>query len=584
MSRFTPIFAFIFHNKWRLIIAAVIILPILLIVWFATKPTQPTYVTEKAVRGDLTQTVEAVGTVISDHDLKLQFPSSGIVSSVSVKEGDTVKAGQTLATLRSGNLSADIASAQGRVLAAQATLQALQEGSRPQDIAISEADVLNKQSSLNAAKSSLQNAEAAVKSAQENLTALKQQADTSLSGYVTTIGSENAQQLTTADIALSSMIDIFSNIDVADALIKYGTSEYDVLRSTLQTDELAVRAQQNSTDKPVDIITSIAIWSKTRDVVQTAANDVDRTYALISKLPVTSAFSESTRSSYKDIVSAQRSTLQSALTSLDSTLKTLRDASASFTTQIAQQQSSLISAQGARDKALADIATYQASLQISQAQLELKRAPARQTDLNSAAASLQQARGSLAAAVANYQNTVLTAPIGGVITKVNLKTGEIAPAGEAITMLGTSPYRIEMYVSEIDIPKVALSQTGSVELDAFRGTRFKLHVSEIDSAATDKDGVSKYRIRLDFNYPHDDLKVGMTGDSEIDTGLRTNVVSVPLRAVIQNAAGQKIVRIMKEDNTIEERIVTTGMEGTDGNVEIVNGVAEAETVVVLEKK
>lgn len=582
MSFLSRIFDSIKRHKWATAITVIILLPILALVFYALQPSKPTYVTQKAVRGDLTQTVEAVGTVISDRDLDLQFPSSGIVSAVYVKEGDHVHAGQTLAALRSSNLAANIASAQGQVQAAQANLDALLQGSRPEDIAITQADVQNKQSSLQAAQQSLQTANAAVQSAQQNLAALKQQVSTSLSGYVSTIDSSSQQQLTSADIALSTMLNIFSNNDVADAIIKYGTSEYDLLKQDIQSNEQIIH-QLSITPAPVDYDSAMALLNKTKLAVQNAATDVDRTYTLIDKLPVTTYFSESSRSTYTASISTQRSAMQAAVAAIDTTIKTVQDASATYTTQITQQEANLTSAEGARDKAQADIATYQSALQISEAQLQLKTAPPRKTDIDSAEAQLQQARGSLAAAVANYQNTLLTSPIDGIVTKVNVKAGEAAPLGSAVTMLGTSPYRIEMYVSEIDVPKVQVSQTGSVELDAFRGTHFKLHVSTIDSAPTNKDGVNKYRVRLDFNYPHDDLKVGMTGDAEIDTGLRKDVISVPLRAVISNADGTKTVRIIDSKGTIEQRPVTTGMEGSDGNVEIVSGVKEGESVVVLAK-
>ena len=76
----------------------------------------------------------------------------------------------------------------------------------------------------------------------------------------------------------------------------------------------------------------------------------------------------------------------------------------------------------------------------------------------------------------------------GIITKVNVKAGEMRPSSEpSVTMLGDSPYRIEMFVSEVDIPKVKLGQSGSIKLDAFQNKRFDLKVNDIDSAATDKD-------------------------------------------------------------------------------------------------
>ncbi len=582
LSRLAPVYAFVKRQKWKLIIAAVILIPLGMIVSYAVTPTKPTYVTELSTRGDLKQTVEAVGTTISDNDLQLQFPGAGIVSGVFVKEGDHVTAGQRLATLRSGNVSADIASAQGRVMSAQAALDALQQGNRPEDIAISQADVQNKESSLNAAKASLQNAETALQSAEQNLEALKQQISVSIAGTISNIGGTVAQQMTTADIALSTMQDIFSKNDVADSLVKYGSSEADLLKSSMQTTSSTLRSIA-LTPSPSDYDSAITLLDRARVAVQNASTQVDQVYSLMSRLPVTSYFTENSRSSYKSQISAERSTMQASLSTLDATSKTLRDASAGFLTQITQEQASLTAAKGARDKATADIATFQAALQISQAQLQLKQAPPRQTDINSAVANLQQARASLALAAANYQNTVLVSPISGVITKVNVKAGEFTPAGSAVTMLGASPYRIEMYVSEIDIPKVQLAQSGSVELDAFRGTHFNLVVSEIDTAPTNQSGVNKYRVRLDFKYPHDNLKVGMTGDAEIDTGLRPNVVSVPLRSVIRSGTGQSIVRVLNADETVTDKNVTTGMEGTDGNIEIVSGLKEGETVVVLVK-
>jgi HlyD family secretion protein len=234
------------------------------------------------------------------------------------------------------------------------------------------------------------------------------------------------------------------------------------------------------------------------------------------------------------------------------------------------------------DRATADIATYEASLKIAEAQLQLKKAPARQTDIDARVAAVNQARASLARASADYGNTVLTAPIAGRITKVHVKTGEFTPAGAAVTLLGNSPYRIEMFVSEVDVPKVQVTQSGSIELDAFRGTNFQLRVSEIDPASTDRDGVPKYRIKLDFIYPHDELKIGMTGDAVIVTGIKKDVISVPLRAVLEREDGTQYVRVMDENGVVTEKTVSTGLEGESGSIEV-TGIEEGENVIVLEK-
>src|SRR3989344_8438969 len=159
-------------HKWKSIFGAIVLLLIVWTISAVTGPKAPEYITEATKRGDLTQTVEAVGTVISEKDLALQFRSSGIVGQVLVKEGDTVKAGQRLAATRAGDLSASVAGAVARMRQAEASLRALQEGTRPEEIAIAEAQLMNRRASLETAKATLSTAESALKNSEANLAAL----------------------------------------------------------------------------------------------------------------------------------------------------------------------------------------------------------------------------------------------------------------------------------------------------------------------------------------------------------------------------------------------------------------------------
>lgn len=582
MSIFSSTFAYIRTYKWRFIIAAFVGLPLAAIIFFALSPTQPVYVTQTAQKGDLRQTVEAVGTVISERDLELQFATSGIVSQVYVKEGDTVSAGQRLAILRAGNLSASIASAAAQLKVAEADLQAKIEGARPEDIAVSEADVASKRASLETAKIALTTAKDAYKRANQKLAALNTQADIALASDIAGVSSAVTKEVTVSQNAISEVKSILNNTDVIDAMIKNNSADSTDIMTMIN----AVSPQLSSLfskPTPTELIDAVSLLELSKNAVNQTSSVVNRVFDLIGRLPETGSFTETDRQSYKTDLATQRSALQTSLNTLDAKLKTLRDASASYQTQIAAEESAVTTAQGAMNRAEADIATYDAAVKIAEAQLQLKKAPVRKTDLDAAVANVQQARASLARAQADYGNTVLTAPVAGKITQVSIKPGEYTPAGAAITMLGVSPFRVEMFVSEIDIPKVHVTQTGSVELDAYKGTNFALHVSDIDPAATDRDGVPKYRVRLDFVYPHDELKIGMTGDAVIVTGVEKDVVSVPVRSVLERNDGTYYVRIQKQDGSIEERTVVMGLEGEGGSV-AVTGVTEGELIIVLEKK
>lgn len=562
-------------------IAIVLILFIAWISYAVSRPKKIEYVTAVSVRGDLRQLVEAVGTVTSEKALELQFPGLDVVSQVYVKEGDTVKAGQKLAQLRSGSLSASIASASANVQSALASLRALEEGARPEDIAIAEAQVANKRASLSAVKQTLVNSEQNLVTAMNQLDVLKNETAVNLSGQVGTAGSTVSQQLATAKTALLAVRGVFDANDVQDAIVKNNSAGYDSLQLGLQTAISQISSAQTFAT-PSDYQAAIKLLSSARTLVSGGADLMNRSYDLVANLPLTAYFTSTSRETNKSTIATQKTYVQTSLSTLDTALKTIQDASASYNSKIVAQEAEISTLKGTRDRAKADIATYETSLQIDEASLALKKAPARQTDIDSARARVRQAQADVARAVAQYNDTVLYAPVDGKVTKVNVKAGQMRPSTDpSITMLGNTPFRIEMFVSEVDIPKVSIGQSGSILLDAFRDSRFPLRVSEIDSAATDKDGVPKYRVKLDFVNLTKELKVGMTGDGEIVTGFRSGVISVPARSIVERGSGS-VVRIQK-DGKIEERSVTTGMEGEGGALEV-NGVSEGETVIVLEKK
>ena len=578
------IWAFIKRRKKTSIAIA---LAVLLIGYFgatAGAPAEPEYLTEVSKKGDIRQTVEAVGTVISERELELRFGGVGIVSEVYVKEGQRVNAGQKLAQLRAGSLGASVASEQASLQQAIADLRALQEGTRPEDIAVAEADVASKRASLQAAQSTVESAERNLKNAQDQLKVLQQEANVGLSGQVSTSLSSGLEQMVSTENALSVVDDILNKVDVQDAITRDRPGADNTVRLQRADAFNVIANARRAMTAANDYQAALDALDVGQRAVTAARTTMDALFGIISTLPETSNFSNADREENKATITAQRTKIQTAGSTLTTVQSNLRNSAATYDTKIASQESTIISQTGTRDKAKIDILTYQAAIQSAEAQLALKKAGSRKTDIDAAAARVRAAQANVARASANYGDTVLTAPVAGVVTNIHIKAGESLPTGPAMNMLGDSPFRVEMFVSEIDVPKLVLTQTGSIELDAFRGVNMKLHVSEIDAAPTLKDGVSKYGVTLDFLHNHPELKIGMTGDAEIVTGMRNNVLMVPRRAVLDSTGSGTYVRILKPDNTLEERTVTIGMEGESGDVEVLSGLAGGETIVVLVKK
>lgn len=95
------------------------------------------------VQENITSTVDAAGTVRSNQSAVLTWQAGGTVGEVNVKVGDTVHASDTLASLSTASLPANMIDAQSSLISAQQTLDNLQQSKVPQAQAL--VDLLNAQ-------------------------------------------------------------------------------------------------------------------------------------------------------------------------------------------------------------------------------------------------------------------------------------------------------------------------------------------------------------------------------------------------------------------------------------------------------
>ena len=101
------------------------------------------------------ETVSATGTIEPANQANLKFAQSGKVTAVGVKVGDTVTAGQTLASIDPTTLQAAVTLAQQQLTAAQAQLTAATSAANAGQIASANAQVTAAQSKLTAAQEAL---------------------------------------------------------------------------------------------------------------------------------------------------------------------------------------------------------------------------------------------------------------------------------------------------------------------------------------------------------------------------------------------------------------------------------------------
>jgi HlyD family secretion protein len=93
-----------------------------LVAWLLTRGSSSTYRVATVGTGTVEATLDSVGTITPVNQANLNFSVSGTVSTVDVSVGQSVTAGQTLATLDVTSLNAAVVSAKSTLATAQATL------------------------------------------------------------------------------------------------------------------------------------------------------------------------------------------------------------------------------------------------------------------------------------------------------------------------------------------------------------------------------------------------------------------------------------------------------------------------------
>jgi HlyD family secretion protein len=175
------------------------------------------------------------------------------------------------------------------------------------------------------------------------------------------------------------------------------------------------------------------------------------------------------------------------------------------------------------DAARADVVRAEAALAASQAnQFELKR---REQDVLAHRADVSRARAQVAMTDTQINDTVVIAPIDGVVLVKSAEVGEVLAAGTTVVTIGDIDHPwLRAYINETDLGRLKHGQSATLTTDSFPGKSYPGRISFIASEAeftpkqiqTHEERVKLvYRIKIDVDNRSHDLKSNMPIDAEI---------------------------------------------------------------------
>lgn len=230
--------------------------------------------------------------------------------------------------------------------------------------------------------------------------------------------------------------------------------------------------------------------------------------------------------------------------------------------------------QTAKDEGKEESVITQLESSVSSAyQTEQKAQDAYQEALQAQTDTLRSANNTLASTDENYQKSsltkgdttedleqqledlqtslddcVVTAPIGGVVTSLVVKTGDTYVEGEIMTIQNCEMFTVSAQIDEYDISDLKEGMEVVIKTDATREDELEGVVSFISPTATASTGSSTdatYEVTINILTQDDRLKLGMTAKLNIIVDEIQDVLTVPYDAISTNANGDSVVYVIE---------------------------------------
>jgi HlyD family secretion protein len=177
-----------------------------------------------------------------------------------------------------------------------------------------------------------------------------------------------------------------------------------------------------------------------------------------------------------------------------------------------------------------------------------------QATLAGSAEQVGMAYASLQSAESDLSKTKIFSPLDGTVSKLNCELGErvvgtaMMAGTEIMTVADLNRMEARVDIGEVDVPLIRVGQKAHLEVDSFKDRKFNGTVTDIANSANNNDTgtaaaaasssgsqeATKFQVKIRIT-EHEVFLPGMSVSAEIETRLRTNVLTVPIQCVTMRA-------------------------------------------------
>jgi HlyD family secretion protein len=236
-----------------------------------------------------------------------------------------------------------------------------------------------------------------------------------------------------------------------------------------------------------------------------------------------------------------------------------------------------ILAQQALDDAQARYKAQAARFAAFEKSYALMREGPRREEIQAMRAQVQQAEGSRAFAQSQLENTVIRAPISGVILERNVERGEFVTTGFAsdrgakgyvVSLADLSDLQVELDVNQNDFAKLGATQPAVVQTDAYPERKYQGVIAEISPEANRQKATVQVKVKVlnpdEYLRPEMNASVAFQSSAKAgQTGEMKPLPSVPASAVRDGAIfvivdGRALRRVVQVSGTSPQGVLISG--------------------------
>jgi RND family efflux transporter MFP subunit len=199
-------------------------------------------------------------------------------------------------------------------------------------------------------------------------------------------------------------------------------------------------------------------------------------------------------------------------------------------------------------------------------------------NVNTARASLAQARAQLALAEKAVADVAVLAPFAGYISQRRVSLGEyVQPSTAVVTLMKIDPLRLRLTIPGVQAGQVRVGQAVTATVDAFPEQTFSGKLAAVNPAISAES--RSFLVEARVPNPEALLKPGMFAVATIDQGRTIQMVLVPRRAVIEDLNTNSYrVFVIDKDNKARLRVVQLAARELGENTRILSGLQPSDRV------